>query len=157
MLGDDSWHHRRRVVTLLLPGLCDISELTTSRGNIGDESWLSLWTSLLRWECIRRVVPYERRVVASGATTRRFCSGLQCWVTSRDFFWHGLAMTHFFPLKVVWLDLFDSFRGLRPFLQAFALLSLPGPNRTSIPPQKLHKTHYWAYETKMSNITYNTT
>ena len=47
-------------------------------------------------------------------------------------FWHSLATTRFSPLELVWLDLFTSFRGLKPFLQAFTLLSPPGPNKTSI-------------------------
>ena len=72
-------------------------------------------------------------------------------------FWHGLATTRFFPLGLVWLDLFTSFKGLRPFLQASTLLSPPRPNKTPIFPQKLHKIHYSAYETKMSNIPNNTT
>ena len=57
-------------------------------------------------------------------------------------FWRGLATARFFSLVHVWLNLFTSFRGLRPFLQAFTLLLPAGPNKTSILPQKLHKIHY---------------
>ena len=49
-------------------------------------------------------------------------------------FWHDLATTRFFPVGLVWFDLFTSFRGLRPFLQGFTLLSPPEPNKIPILP-----------------------
>ena len=141
---------------------------------VGDESW-QYWGRVVAQplESMRRVVAYVGRLVAlaldyyaaiSRCVTSRgilwddssllfMDCNVERWVVA---FWHDLATTRFFPLRLVLLDLFTSFRGLRPFLQAFTLLSPPGPNKTLILPQKLHKIHYQAHETKISIILNNT-
>ena len=125
-----SW---RRVVAQSLDFNVEIKMYAISRG-MSNESWLWHWTTMLRLVGMRRVM------VSVGRLITFF---LECNIERRAVaFWHGLATTRFFPLELVWLDLFTSFRDLKPFLQAFTLLSLPRPNKTSIPPQKSNKMHY---------------
>ena len=94
-----SW---RRVVAILGTSRRSVSGLHYSYQNVCDESWLWHWTIMLRLECMWRVVASSGWLIVfvlDSNAERRVMA-----------FWHGLAMTHFFPLELVWLDLFTSFR-----------------------------------------------